>query len=108
MEMCLSGRLIGAEEAERSGLVARVVPVDELLDEALKVAALIASKSLPVLMPTRMPMRMLTPMPMPMPMPILILSPPTIWQQPKLRSNRSQRLLSWPKCVPLCSWGSAG
>ena len=53
MEMCLSGRLIGAEEAERSGLVARVVPVDELLDEALKVAALIASKSLPVLMLTK-------------------------------------------------------
>ena len=51
--MCLSGRLIGAEEAERSGLVARVVPVDELLDEALKVAALIAKKSLPVLMLTK-------------------------------------------------------
>ena len=53
MEMCLSGRLIGAEEAERSGLVARVVPVDELLDEALKVAATIAKKSLPVLMQTK-------------------------------------------------------
>ena len=34
---------MGAEEAERSGLVARVVAVDELLDEALKVAATIAS-----------------------------------------------------------------
>ncbi|MBO5392014.1 MAG: enoyl-CoA hydratase, partial [Pseudomonas sp.] len=53
MEMCLSGRLIGAEEAERSGLVARVVAVDELLDEALKVAAIIAKKSLPVLMQTK-------------------------------------------------------
>ena len=53
MEMCLSGRLMGAEEAERSGLVARVVAVDELLDEALKVAATIAKKSLPVLMQTK-------------------------------------------------------
>ena len=53
MEMCLSGRLMDAVEAERSGLVARVVAVDELLDEALKVAALIAKKSLPVLMLTK-------------------------------------------------------
>ena len=53
MEMCLSGRLMDAVEAERSGLVARVVPVDELLDEALKVAAQIAKKSLPVLMLTK-------------------------------------------------------
>ncbi|MBV4458352.1 enoyl-CoA hydratase [Pseudomonas sp. COR58] len=50
MEMCLSGRLIGAEEAERCGIVARIVPSDELLDEALKVAAVIASKSLPIAM----------------------------------------------------------
>jgi enoyl-CoA hydratase len=50
MEMCLSGRLIDAAEAERSGLVSRVIPVDELLDEALKVAADIAAKSLPVAM----------------------------------------------------------
>ncbi|AWY39325.1 enoyl-CoA hydratase [Pseudomonas putida] len=50
MEMCLSGRLIGAEEAERCGIVARIVPSDELLDEALKVAALIAKKSLPIAM----------------------------------------------------------
>src|SRR3954462_4720016 len=35
MEMCLTGRMMGAEEAERSGLVARVVPTDALLDEAL-------------------------------------------------------------------------
>ena len=53
MDMCLSGRFMGAEEAERSGLVSRVVPVDELLEEALKVAATIASKSLPVLMLTK-------------------------------------------------------
>lgn len=50
MEMCLSGRLIDAVEAERSGLVARVLPVDDLLDEALKVAAEIAAKSLSVAM----------------------------------------------------------
>ncbi|WP_338801865.1 enoyl-CoA hydratase [Pseudomonas sp. RSB 5.4] len=50
MEMCLSGRMIDAEEAERCGIVARIVPSDELLDEALKVAAVIASKSLPIAM----------------------------------------------------------
>src|SRR6476661_7886965 len=33
MEMCLTGRMMGAEEAERSGLVARIVPADTLLDE---------------------------------------------------------------------------
>lgn len=50
MELCLSGRLMGAEEAERAGLVARVMPQAELLEEALKVAASIASKSMPVSM----------------------------------------------------------
>ncbi|MEE1866654.1 MULTISPECIES: enoyl-CoA hydratase [Pseudomonas] len=50
MELCLSGRLMGAEEAERAGLVARVVAQDELLEEALKVAASIASKSIPISM----------------------------------------------------------
>jgi enoyl-CoA hydratase len=43
MEMCLTGRMMGAEEAERSGLVARVVPAAELLDEALKTAEAIAA-----------------------------------------------------------------
>ena len=47
MELCLSGRRMDAAEAERSGLVARVVPADELMDEALKTAATIASMSLP-------------------------------------------------------------
>ena len=42
MEMCLTGRMMGAEEAERSGLVARVVPAADLLDEALKTAETIA------------------------------------------------------------------
>jgi len=50
MEMCLSGRMIDAVEAERCGIVARIVPSDELLDEALEVAALIANKSLPIAM----------------------------------------------------------
>jgi enoyl-CoA hydratase len=42
MEMCLTGRMMGAEEAERSGLVARVVPGADLLEEALKTAQAIA------------------------------------------------------------------
>ena len=50
MEMCLTGRLMDAEEAERAGLVARIVPQDRLLEEALSVAASIAAKSLPVAM----------------------------------------------------------
>ncbi len=45
MDMCLTGRMMKAEEAERAGLVARIVPLAELLDEALKVAADIASKA---------------------------------------------------------------
>jgi enoyl-CoA hydratase len=43
MEMCLTGRMMGAEEAERSGLVAKVVPADQLVEEALKVAETIAA-----------------------------------------------------------------
>ncbi len=43
MEMCLTGRMMDAEEAERSNLVARVVPHDDLLDEAMKTAATIAA-----------------------------------------------------------------
>jgi enoyl-CoA hydratase len=43
MDMCLTGRMMGAEEAERSGLVARVVPAGQLLEEALKVAETIAA-----------------------------------------------------------------
>jgi enoyl-CoA hydratase len=42
MEMCLTGRMMGAEEAERSGLVAKVVPAANLLDEAMKTAEAIA------------------------------------------------------------------
>ena len=43
MEMCLTGRMMGAAEAEASGLVARVVPAADLLDEALTTAAAIAA-----------------------------------------------------------------
>ena len=50
MDLCLSGRMMDAVEAERAGLVARVVPADKLLDEALTAAATIASYSLPVIM----------------------------------------------------------
>ncbi len=42
MEMCLTGRMMGAEEAERSNLVARVVPHEDLVSDALKTAATIA------------------------------------------------------------------
>ncbi|GCD91116.1 enoyl-CoA hydratase-related protein [Nocardioides sp. LS1] len=45
MEMCLTGRMMGAEEAERSGLVSRVVPADELQEAAHELAREIASKS---------------------------------------------------------------
>ncbi|HKW81954.1 MAG TPA: enoyl-CoA hydratase [Casimicrobiaceae bacterium] len=50
MDWCLTGRMIDAQEAERSGLVARVVPADKLLDEAMAVAAKIAGYSLPVVL----------------------------------------------------------
>ena len=50
MEMCLTGRTMEAEEAERSGLVSRVVPADDLLDEAIRVATEIAELSLPAVM----------------------------------------------------------
>ncbi|OYX71956.1 MAG: enoyl-CoA hydratase [Rhizobiales bacterium 32-66-11] len=53
MEMCLTGRMMGAEEAERAGLVSRIVPAADLVDEALKVAAAIAAMSLPVAMMTK-------------------------------------------------------
>ena len=47
MEMTLTGRMMDAAEAERSGLVARVVPVASLMDETMKIATTIASMSLP-------------------------------------------------------------
>lgn len=42
MEMCLTGRMMDAGEAERAGLVSRILPAAELVDEAVKTAALIA------------------------------------------------------------------
>jgi enoyl-CoA hydratase len=50
MEMVLTGRTIDAVEAERCGLVSRIVPAADLLEEALKVAARIASLSRPVVL----------------------------------------------------------
>jgi len=47
MDMILTGRMMDAAEAERSGLVARVVPLASLMDEAMKAAETIASMSLP-------------------------------------------------------------
>lgn len=45
MDMCLTGRMMDAEEAERSGLVSRVFPAEELIDNAIAIAQDIASKS---------------------------------------------------------------
>jgi enoyl-CoA hydratase/carnithine racemase len=53
MEMCLTGRNMDAAEAERSGLVSRVVPAAELMAEAMKAAQTIAEKSLPIVMMTK-------------------------------------------------------
>jgi enoyl-CoA hydratase len=53
MEMCLTGRMMDAEEAERSGLVSRVVPADKLLDEAIKAANTVAGMSRPIAMMTK-------------------------------------------------------
>jgi enoyl-CoA hydratase len=49
MDLILTGRMMDAAEAERAGLVARVVPAASLMDEAFKVAETIASMSLPAL-----------------------------------------------------------
>ncbi|MFA7431603.1 MAG: enoyl-CoA hydratase [Rhodospirillaceae bacterium] len=53
MEMCLTGRQMDAAEAERSGLVSRVVPLSDLIEDAVKTAQRIASMSRPVVMMTK-------------------------------------------------------
>ena len=50
MEMVLTGRMMDAEEAERSGLVSRIVPVDELVDDAVQTAEKMANLSRPIVM----------------------------------------------------------
>jgi len=50
MDLCLTARMMDAQEAERSGLVSRVVPLERLQEEALAVAEKIAAFSLPVVM----------------------------------------------------------
>jgi enoyl-CoA hydratase len=50
MDLCLTARMMDAPEAERAGLVSRVVPNDRLMEEAMAVAEKIASYSLPVAM----------------------------------------------------------
>ncbi|MFC2952855.1 enoyl-CoA hydratase [Marinicaulis aureus] len=53
MEMCLTGRMMDAEEAERCGLVSRIVPKSELREEAIRVAKQIAGFSRPIAMLTK-------------------------------------------------------
>ena len=53
MEMCLTARMMDAAEAERCGLVSRVVPAADLLKDAIKTAETIAGMSLPVAMMTK-------------------------------------------------------
>ncbi len=53
MEMCLTGRMMDAAEAERSGLASRVLPADKLMEEARGVARKIASQSRPIAMMTK-------------------------------------------------------
>ena len=50
MDMCLTARFIDAEEAERAGLVARIIAADKLLEETLAAATIIAGFSLPIVM----------------------------------------------------------
>lgn len=53
MDMCLTGRMMDAEEAERSGLVSRVVEADDLVEEAMKIAEKISEFSPTAVMMTK-------------------------------------------------------
>ena len=53
MEMCLTGRMMDAAEAERTGLVSRIVPAADLIADALKTGETIANMSLPITMMTK-------------------------------------------------------
>ena len=64
MEMCFTGRMMDAAEAERAGLVSRVIPAEALLDEAMTTAATIASMSLPALISIRDAIRRTQEMPL--------------------------------------------
>jgi enoyl-CoA hydratase len=50
MDMCLTARMMDAQEAERAGLVSRVVPAERLMEEAMGAAKTIAEMSLPIVM----------------------------------------------------------
>ncbi|HRE61611.1 MAG TPA: enoyl-CoA hydratase [Hyphomicrobiaceae bacterium] len=53
MDMCLTGRMMDAAEAERAGLVSRIVPLEDLMAETMKAAEKIAEMSLPIVMMTK-------------------------------------------------------
>ena len=53
MDMCLTGRMMDVQEAERAGLVSRIVPLASLMDETMKAAQAIAAMSMPIAMMTK-------------------------------------------------------
>lgn len=53
MELCLTGRMMDAEEAERSGLVSRIVKAEDLVEDAVATAGKIAEFSMPIVMMTK-------------------------------------------------------
>ncbi len=53
MDLCLTGRMMDAEEAERAGLVSRIIPAADLVEEAIKTAQAIAEKSRPSTLMTK-------------------------------------------------------